>query len=192
MEEKTNIDLWITAAWAKFAIFENRIFLKRDAAKWIFFLTDFVFFHGFSTTKNSGIHQHPPSHRPPPHQHPPLPLIWFSGWWGCYSACVNYTRRENRKEKLRHMKQSSIISLEQGATTCEWLTRTESFLQFFLNVPWANNPDGHISSYANLIVLCFLLSHEWDPLLTWWEAPADSLSSFFITRIMRTVRVPAV
>ena len=57
-----------------------------------FVLTDFVFFcHGFSTTKNSIIHQHPPRPRLPTHQHPP-PLIWFSGG-ECYSACVNYKRR---------------------------------------------------------------------------------------------------
>ena len=39
--------LCIAGAFLKFAIFENRIFLKRDAAKVKFILTDFVFFHGF-------------------------------------------------------------------------------------------------------------------------------------------------
>ena len=39
--------LSIAGAFPKFAIFENRIFLKRDAAKVKFISTDFLFFHGF-------------------------------------------------------------------------------------------------------------------------------------------------
>ena len=50
--------------------FENRIFFKRRSQV-KFVLTDFVFFHGFSITKNSGIHKQPPSHRTPTHQHSP-------------------------------------------------------------------------------------------------------------------------
>ena len=52
-EKRRKRKLLITTAWAKDSKKENRICLRRGAAQWVAHVSDFPFFHDFSTTTNS-------------------------------------------------------------------------------------------------------------------------------------------